>query len=86
MNTQPLIDAIRNDPKVGRGSCTSVDECFDDSDLVELFEREGITTPEAAVKAAYEIEGLRLEAALNARWGEDDDPQLKAYNEWHNKG
>jgi len=30
-----------------------------------------------------EQEGLFLEQGLNQRWGEDDDSQLIAWNEWN---
>jgi hypothetical protein len=79
-----LVEAVRTDPNVGRGTCTNIDECFSDDELFEDLLKD-CKTPEEAVKAAYEFEGLKLEQALNARWGEDDDPQLIAYNEWNEK-
>jgi len=74
-----LVKAIREDKLVGAGSCTSIDECFDDHEIAEELQREGITTVEGAIKWARDREGLWLEQGLNCRWGEDDDPQLKAY-------
>jgi len=70
---QRLIDAIRNDELVGRGTCSSIDECYDDIDLVDSLNEENITTPEGAVKWAREREGLWQEKGSNARWGEDND-------------
>ena len=78
------IDAIRNHPKVGRGSCTSVDECWDDKEIIEFLDENNITTEEGAIEWALEQEGLFLEQGLNQRWGEDDDPQLIAWQEWSN--
>lgn len=78
-----LISAIRNHPKVGIGSCTSVDECWADSEILEELNRLQITTEDGAVNWALETEGIFLEQGLNCRWGDDDDPQLLAYNEWH---
>jgi len=78
------IDAIRNHPKVGRGSCTSVDECWDDKEIIEFLDENNITTEEGAIEWALEQEGLFLEQGLNQRWGEDDDPQLIAWQEWNN--
>jgi len=76
------VEAVRSDALVGRGSCSSIDECYDDSDLVEALDYAGISTPAAAVRWARESEGLHLEDGLNQRWGEDDDPQLLDYMEW----
>ena len=82
---EALVKAVRADERVGVGSCTSIDECYTDEELAQWFAEEGITTPEAAVAAAHEREGLRLEAALNARCGEDDDPQLAEWRAWQAK-
>ena len=76
------IEAIRNDVMVGRGSCSSIDECYSDSELLEFINDDNVTTPRKAVAWARRWEGLRVENALNYRWGADDDPQLLAYNEW----
>jgi hypothetical protein len=80
---EQMIEAVRKDPNVGRGSCASIDECYTDEELWEVIK--DASTEAEAVKAAYEVEGLRLEAALNARWGEDDDPQLKAWQDWQER-
>ena len=79
------VKAIRNDDLVGRGSCSSIDECYSDGELAQQLDDYSIHTPAAAVKWARESEGLWLENALNYRWGADDDPQLLAYNEWQEK-
>jgi len=44
-----MIDAIRSDPKIGRGTCAMIDECMDDSDLLEELRENGVTDPEEAV-------------------------------------
>ena len=79
------VDAIRNHHRVGRGTCTSVDECWSDKEIIEHLDDMGILTEDGAVKWALEQEGMWLEQGLNARWGEDDDPQLLAWQEWHNE-
>lgn len=80
---QELIDAIRKHPLIGRGSCTSIDECYDKADLWKAFgPPAGNMTLEAAINDALESEDLHMEQGLNARWGEDDDPQLAEYKEW----
>ena len=77
------VNAIRNHPKVGRGSCTSIDECFTDQELIDCLDAAGVSNEKDAVKWAVDHEGLQLEKALDQRWGEDDDWQLVAYNEWN---
>ena len=79
------IKAIRNDALVGRGTCSTIDECYSDSDLHEYLAEDNVSTPRKAVEWARRWEGLRVENALNYRWGADDDPQLLAYNEWQEK-
>jgi hypothetical protein len=80
---QELIEAIRNHKLIGRGSCTSIDECYDDKELWAMFGiPAGNATLEAAIKDAIESEDLHMEQGLNQRWGEDNDPQLLQYNEW----
>ena len=78
-----LVSAIRNNKKVGTGSCTSVDECWSDKEIADELKSRNITTEDEAVAWALELEGLWLEANLNARFGDDDDYQLKAWNEWN---
>lgn len=66
-----MIDAIRADIHVGTNSCSTIDECFDTADLLELLfpeewpERHPETV-QAALDQAYDYEGLRLEQRLNA--------------------
>lgn len=77
-----MVAAIRGDKLVGRGTCSSIDECMDDADLRRELAMDGCPTVEAALKWARKHEGLFLEQGLNQRWGEDNDPQLKAYREF----
>lgn len=79
----PRVEAIRAHPKVGAGSLTGIDEAWTDAELLEALDTAGIADPAGAVAWAVRVEGLHLEQALNARWGEDDDPQLKAWEEWN---
>ena len=79
------VTAIRNHSKVGRGTCTSVDECWDDKEIIEFLDDNNVTTEDGAIEWALEQEGLFLEQGLNQRWGEDDDPQLIAWNEWNER-
>jgi len=77
------VTAIRADKLVGRGTCSTLSECWDDVEIAEILEEEGITTLKGAIEWARDYEGLRTEQALNARWGEDDDPQLLAWQAWN---
>jgi len=77
------VTAIREHNKVGRGSCTSIDECWEDKEILSWLDDNNINTPDGAVQWALEQEGLFLEKGLNQRWGEDDDPQLIAWQEWN---
>jgi hypothetical protein len=77
------VKAIRDDKKVGRGTCTTIDECYSDEELIAELNEEGVKTPADAVKWAHELEGLRIENALNHRWGEDSDPELERYKNWN---
>lgn len=79
----PRVKAIRDSKLVGSGSCTSIDECMGDEDLVSFLDEAAATTPDAAVKWAVDHEGLCLEQGLNQRWGEADDSQLVEYNRFN---
>jgi hypothetical protein len=78
----PRITAVRANKKVGRGSCSSIDECMTDEELLAALNENGVKTPATAVKWALRHERLYLEQGLNQRWGEDDDPQLLNYREF----
>lgn len=74
-----FIAAVRNDSIVGKGSCSNIDECYDDNDLWDLIK--DASNEKEAIKLARDQYELFLEQGLNQRWGEDDDPQLVWYNE-----
>ena len=76
------VKAIREHPHIGEGSCSSIDECWEDGELMELFDKTGALSVERAIEEAMRIEKLFLEQSLNSRWGEDDDPELQAWKEW----
>ena len=76
------VAAIRNHPRVGRGTCTVVDECYEDRELVESLDEWNITTEGGAIEWALGVQGMYLERACNAREGNDDDWQLLALKAW----
>jgi hypothetical protein len=77
-----MIDAIHSNPLVGRGSCSTVDECMDAIEIQEALESQGIGTVEAAVHWAIQLEAGQMERMMDQRWGEDDDPQVDIKNDW----
>ncbi len=74
------VEAIRKDKLVGHGSCSSIDECMSDAELIKTLDECEIKTVKTALKFAYDHEELWLEQGLNQRWGDDDDPQLANYD------
>jgi hypothetical protein len=80
--SDPRVKAIRSNERVGRGTCTAIDEAYTDNELADALNEAEVTTAEKAVAWAIEDEGLRIENALNFRWGEDTDPELSRYKEW----
>jgi len=82
---QKLIEAIRNDPHVGRTTQSAIQMCDTDDEIAEMLVDAKISTVENALKWAYFSQTMWLEQNLNARPGEDDDPQLIEYNEWKSK-
>lgn len=56
--SDPRVTAIRKDAKVGRGTCSMIDECYSAEELVEELDAKGITTPAGAVKWAHDYHDL----------------------------
>lgn len=79
----PRVAAIRADAAVGRGSCSSIDECYEDTELVSALDRESIQTAHDAVRWARATDGLHWESGLNQMSGEPetDDPIREMYEE-----
>ena len=78
----PRVVAVRADPLVGNSTCSVITEAFSDDELLEHLNRVEAETAEEAVEEARDYHELWLERGLNQRWGDDDDPQLLAYNAW----
>ena len=79
---RPLVDVIRANPRVGRGSLTTIDEAMEDVEIAAELKEEGITDEKSAIEWAIRVEGMTREQGLNARWGEHDDPQKADYDDW----
>lgn len=50
-----MIDAVRSDTLVGRGSCSVIDETLTGDELLEAVVANGATTAEMAVEIARSI-------------------------------
>ena len=74
------VMAIRTDKAVGHGTCSTIDECYSDSELLSRLVANGIATPLDAVKWAREVDGLHWESGLNQMFGDDgeSDQQIRA--------
>ena len=61
----PMQDAGRwtLDMAVGRGSCSWVDECYSDEDLVKFLDEDNIQSPKEAVKEARKLSCLLWNAS-----------------------
>lgn len=64
---QEMIAAVRSDTKVGRGSCSVIDECYSDRELTEALTEAGIDTVKAAVAWARDVERLFREREQEIR-------------------
>jgi len=80
-----LVKAIRENKLIGRGSCSIVDECKTDKEIIEDMKDLGITTPEKAVKWYIELEGIQMDKMMDQRWGEDNDPEFAIKKEWDDR-
>ena len=79
------IEAIRKDPCVGNGTCSSIDECLGDDELSWMLNEDGVVSTTVAIQWARDYEQMFMEQLLNTRWGGDDDPQLAEYAAWKKK-
>jgi len=77
--SDPRVEAIRANTLVGRGSCSRIDECMSDDEVLAHVKDMDV---DKAVIWALDDEELWLEQGLNQRWGAADDPQLLTYNDF----
>jgi hypothetical protein len=78
----PRVTAVRTNSLIGSGTCSIVDECFTNAELIDELDEYQVNTPEAAVEHFILSEDLSKENALNYREGTDEDPELEAYDQW----
>lgn len=65
--SQEMIAAVRSDVKVGRGTCSVIDECYSDRELATALAEAKINTVKAAVKWARDVERLFREREQELR-------------------
>lgn len=53
-----MIASVRADEEVGRGSCSSIEECLTDDELLELLRSENAKGVAGAVEVARAHEGV----------------------------
>lgn len=62
-----MLAAVRADSKVGRGSCSVIDECYSDRELSAALAEAGIDTVKGAVDWARDVERLFREREQEIR-------------------
>jgi hypothetical protein len=70
------VKAIRADKLVGKGTCSGVDETMENTELVAVLDRMGITTPGEALQAAYSSE-----QAFLSQWLDTVEPGTPIHSE-----
>lgn len=58
-----LVAGVRSDAKIGRGTCSMIDECWEDEEIAGVIREDRITTLNALLDALYKIEGIWRERA-----------------------
>lgn len=61
MTDQDIIQAIRQDKTVGRGTCSVFDEAYTDNELVEYFRECECESIKAVLRLAHRVEGVHAE-------------------------
>lgn len=72
---QKMVDAVRADPKIGRGTCSTIDECYTDEEVVEVIRRENIPDANGLLDSLYQSENIWRDRADDAL-GAGGEPQI----------
>lgn len=68
-NMTEMVEAVRADNTVGRGTCSPIDECYSDRELKEFLQ--GCRTTGGAVKRAKQAHSVwadRMADTRNSEW------------------
>jgi hypothetical protein len=79
MDLQQAIKAVRASDKIGRGTCSTYDECYDDEELADHIENIGI--PYDEVVAFLEEQNKCYWENLPC-YDEDGEPFTRTMEEW----
>lgn len=72
-----MVEAVRCDKVVGRGTCTVIDEAYTDDELADMLSDRNIRSIGGAVRTARAVERLRAEydcGLESGEFGDDDAP------------
>ena len=53
-----IIEAVRNHPEIGRGSCSYVDETMSDAEVLEELQEADLNTPARAIAHLVRVEQI----------------------------
>ena len=53
-----IIEAVRNHPEIGRGSCSYVDETMSDEEVLEELQEADLNTPARAIAHLVRVEQI----------------------------
>jgi len=62
-----MIATVRADNKIGRGTCSNIDETFTDDELLQLLRERSAKDPGGAVRVARDHETLHRMAAEDVK-------------------
>ena len=79
------VIAIRADSLIGNDSYSFIDECLSATNIVEELDAANIESPVDAIRHFITAQGYQYERGLDARAGNDNDPELLLFNEWEKK-
>jgi len=61
-----MVAAVRKDPKIGLGTCSTVDECYTDEEIVAIIRDEKIGSLDALLDSLYSMENIWRDRADDA--------------------
>jgi hypothetical protein len=84
---QAMVQAVRSNAIVGKGSCSYTDETMEDSDLIKFFKDEGILSSDQAIAEILHLEDLWMENSLqHGDYDEEGNRNLQRFrkeaNSW----